>query len=83
MAVASAAPVLEAMSTMGERKGADDRRGMLIGGVITLGIGVVFLLVNFDIIPNVGKMWPIFPIIVGIALIVGAFVKRRGGPDAP
>ena len=35
----------------------------------------VFLLDNFDVIPNMGKMWPIFPIIVGVALIVGSFRK--------
>ena len=66
---------------MGESKDGDDRRGMLIGGLITLGIGVVFLLVNYGKIPNLGKMWPIFPIIVGIALIVGSFLKKAGGSD--
>ena len=55
-----------------------DRRGALIGGLIVTGIGVFFLLDNFDVIPNMGKMWPIFPIIVGVALIVGSF--RKAGP---
>ena len=63
---------------MSERKD-DDRRGMLIGGLITLGIGLVFLLDELDVIPSIGRMWPIFPIIVGIALIVGAFLKKPGG----
>ncbi len=53
-----------------------DKRGTLIGGLIVTGIGVFFLLDNFDVIPNMGKMWPIFPIIVGVALIVGSFRKR-------
>ncbi len=55
-----------------------DRRGTLTGGLIVAGIGVFFLLDNFDIIPSMGKMWPIFPIIVGVALIVGSF--RKPGP---
>lgn len=54
-----------------------ERRGMLTGGIIVLGIGVVFLLERLHIIPHIGDMWPLFPIIVGIALIVGGL--RRGG----
>ncbi len=55
----------------------DDRRGMLIGGLIVFGIGVFFLLAQLDIIPDLGDMWPIFPIIVGLALIVGSFRGSR------
>ena len=55
----------------------DERRGMLVGGLIVLGIGVFFLLDQLDIIPDVGDMWPIFPIIVGLALIIGSFKGRR------
>ena len=50
---------------------------MLIGGMIVTGVGVLFLLDELDIIPSVGRMWPIFPIIVGVALIVGSFRKSR------
>ncbi len=60
----------------------DDRRGMLTGGLIVLGVGVMFLLVNLDIIPHLGRMWPLFPIIVGIALIVSALLKGRPGESA-
>jgi len=60
-----------------ERHHADERRGMLVGGLIVFGIGVFFLLVQLDIIPDLRRMWPIFPIIVGLALIVGSFKRKR------
>ena len=55
----------------------DDRHGMVIGGIIVLGIGVFFLLSNLDIIPDVGKMWPLILVVVGIALLIGAVIKRE------
>ena len=51
---------------------------MLVGGLIVTGIGVLFLMEKLDLIPGIGDMWPIVPIIVGISLIVGSF-RRRGG----
>jgi hypothetical protein len=62
---------------MCEMKMDADRRGMLIGGLITLGIGVIFLLSNLEILPDVGEMWPLIPIIVGISLIIGSFSKGK------
>jgi len=62
---------------MSSHKTDDDRRGMLIGGLITLGFGVIFLLSNLDILPSVGEMWPLLPIIVGISLIIGSFYKGK------
>ncbi len=59
----------------------NERGGMLIGGIIVTGVGVLFLLDELDIIPSVGRMWPIFPIIVGVALIVGSFRKAGTGQD--
>ena len=56
----------------------DDGRGMLIGGLIVLGVGVLFLLHNLGIIPDMDVVWPIFPIVVGVALIVGALLRMRG-----
>jgi len=55
----------------------DDRHGMVIGGLIVLGLGVVFLLSNLDIIPDFGTMWPLVLVVVGIALLVGAVVKKE------
>ena len=62
---------------MSDKKMETDRRGMLIGGLITLGVGLIFLLSNLGIMPGIGQMWPMFPIIVGVALIIGAFYKDK------
>ena len=62
---------------MSDKKMEEDRRGMLIGGLITLGIGLIFLLSNLEILPEIGEMWPMIPIIVGVSLIVGSFYKGK------
>jgi hypothetical protein len=69
------------METQDRNKG-DDQRGLLIAGLIVLGVGVFFLLEQFGLIPDVGQLWPIFPIIVGLALIIGSF-RRRTPPPTP
>lgn len=61
---------------MGNDSG-DERRGMLIAGFIVTGIGVLFLLVELRIIPRIGEMWPVIPIIVGLALIIGGLRTGR------
>lgn len=48
-----------------------DSRGSLIGGIILIGVGFIFLLSNLGIIPHIGSMWPLFLIVVGIAIILG------------
>lgn len=62
---------------MSDKKMDEDSRGMLIGGLITLGVGIIFLLSNLDILPSIGEMWPMIPIIVGVSLIIGAFYKGK------
>ncbi len=62
---------------MSDFKTDEDRRGMRVGGMITLGIGILFLLSNLHILPSIAKMWPMFPIIVGISLIIGSFFKNK------
>ena len=59
------------------------RSGQIQSGVIVLGVGVIFLLSNLGYIPNIGRMWPLFPIIVGIALIVGGLMGKNRGHGAP
>ena len=55
----------------------EDRHGMLIGGLIVLGLGVIFLLSNLEIIPDFSTMWPLVLVVIGIALLVGAVVKKE------
>ncbi len=56
--------------------------GQVQAGLIVLGVGVIFLLSNLGFIPDVGDMWPLFPIVVGLALIVGGLM-RKGKPTGP
>jgi uncharacterized membrane protein AbrB (regulator of aidB expression) len=59
-----------------------DPRGKMVSGIILLGIGVVFLLNNFDILV-IDESWPLIIIIVGLALLVGAlFRKQDSEPSA-
>lgn len=60
-----------------ERMEAESRSGKLIGGCIVTGVGILFLLINYDILPPMEDTWPFFMIIVGISLIIGAFVKKK------
>ena len=62
---------------MSDKKTDEDRRGLLIGGMITMGVGLIFLLNNLGILPDIGEMWPLIPIVVGISLIVASFYKSK------
>ena len=54
-------------------------RGQITGGLIVLGVGLLFLARNLGWIPGFHIIWPFFLIIVGIALILGGL--RKGRPD--
>ncbi len=60
-----------------EQDSKKDSRGSLIGGIILIGIGFIFLLSNLGIIPHIGSMWPLFLIIVGIAIILGGSRRSK------
>jgi hypothetical protein len=59
----------------------EERSGLIIGGSIMIGVGILFLLVNLDLIPGFRDMWPIFIIIVGLALIIGSIVRGKKKSD--
>ena len=44
--------------------------GKMTGGLIVLGLGVFFLLVNLDVLPPVRTTGPLILIVVGVALII-------------
>lgn len=55
----------------------NDSGGSIVGGIIVLGVGLLFLGVNMDILPPVSESWPMFLVIVGVALIVGNLLKKQ------
>lgn len=57
--------------------GKDSCHGTMIWGIIILGIGVVFLLSNLRVIPDFEETWPLILVIIGIALLISAVVKRN------
>lgn len=67
------------------------KKGAFTGGIILLGIGLIFFLSNLNIIPDIGDSWPLFLIVIGIAMLYGAYRDRShnhpdltGGPgDSP
>ena len=59
-----------------------DRSGQVEGGTIVLGLGVLFLLINLDILPGLGDSWPVILIIVGLSLIIGGFIKKRHSEES-
>ncbi|MBI3871459.1 MAG: hypothetical protein HY304_00080 [candidate division Zixibacteria bacterium] len=57
------------------------RGASMTGGLIVTGVGLIFLLSNMRIIPSIGRVWPLFMIVVGVALLVGA-LRGRGSTDS-
>ena len=61
---------------MGDKK-SDEVRGYRIGGVILIGIGLLFLAVQMGWIPYLQHTWPLILIIIGVALLIGSIRVRR------
>jgi membrane protein DedA with SNARE-associated domain len=60
-----------------------NRQGNLIWGIILIAIGFIFLLSNWDIIPDIWESWPIILIVIGVALILVARRKEEEEKKAP
>ena len=62
-------------------------RGQFTGGLIVLGVGLLFLARNLGWIPGFHIIWPVVLIIVGVALILGGLRNKRpaqtGTPPVP
>ena len=52
----------------------------LVTGIIFLGVGLVFLLLELDLI-RMRNIWPLLLIVVGVCLLASYFLERR--PSAP
>jgi phage shock protein C len=52
-------------------------RGNLIGGLVLITLGILFLADEF--IPNInfGDLWPIILIVIGAGLLINSFGRRR------
>jgi len=70
----------ETMQNIGEqlREGSDEddkKRSRVIGGLILLCLGALFLINNFLPRFNFGKIWPIVLIIIGLVVLTGGLKK--------
>ncbi len=58
------------------------RRPSLLGGLLWTGLGVLFLLHNFSIGPNIWRMaaryWPILLILLGLGKVIDYFRQKEG-----
>lgn len=52
-------------------------KGSITAGFILVGMGLLFLLSNLNIIPDLEETWPLILIIVGAALLIGALRDKR------
>ena len=71
------------MSNGDEKKKKSKDKGSITAGFIMIGMGLVFLLSNMGIIPDLGEMWPLFLIIVGASLLIGALRYKKEPETMP
>lgn len=58
----------------------ESRRTALIGGIILILLGLVFLLENFNIVPgSITDWWPVVVIGAGVWLLAQSFRRGRQG----
>lgn len=81
-ALAAASPQASAPQQNRKRKKANDDR--TTAGIILLGIGVFFLLMQFDLFHwrDIGQYWPVILILIGLVNIVMAFTGRKPMAEA-
>ena len=58
------------------------RGNSIVPAIILIAIGILFLLVNTNAIPNlnIGQLWPAFPALLGLALFVQYFAGGMRDP---
>ena len=58
------------------------RAGLVIGGTIPLLVGAFFFAITMGLFSwsDMGTLWPVFPIIVGLAFVAGYFAGGREEP---
>ncbi len=56
------------------------RLGALVPGLILILLGLWFLLDNFGLVQiNMGQLWPVFPLLFGLAMLLTGVVRGRRG----
>ncbi len=55
------------------------RAGLVLGGTIPLLIGIFFFMITNDVLSrnDMGRLWPVFPLIVGIAFFAAYLASGR------
>lgn len=68
-----------------EKSDSDDRwdSGRIFVGIIILGVGIIFLLSNWGIIPSLHHTWPLILIVVGLAFLFGVGKKHKASSAEP
>jgi hypothetical protein len=54
----------------------EQRKGNFIWGLLLIGMGIIFLIGNMSRI-GMESLWPVFPLVVGLAFWVGYFHDRK------
>jgi len=52
-------------------------KGNLIGGLVLITLGAIFLVDQFVPRIDFGDLWPIILIVIGVALLVNAYGKQK------
>ena len=58
------------------------RRGSIVPAVLLIAVGVIFLLVNLNVIPRVSiiDLWPALPALIGLGMLLQFFLGRLRDP---
>lgn len=57
--------------------------GRYFAGFVLLGLGVLFLLTNWGIIPSLHRTWPLILIVIGLAFLLGLGGKGESSNETP
>ena len=69
-AVPQAPPVAPPAPVIGQTAGRETRRGGIMGGVILILLGGIFLVSEFVPGIDIGKLWPLILVAIGIGIIL-------------
>lgn len=58
-------------------KNEDKKNSRVIGALILLGLGSLFLINNFLPHLSIGKLWPLILIIIGLGILAGSFRRKK------